>query len=151
MHRIRTTVAASLAVAAAVVGLATAAPAQATGSVHLAEIYYNSPGSDTRSNTSLNAEWVRITNSTTRSVSLTGWTLTDASAHRYTFGTYWLGAGKSVQIRTGRGTNTAANRYQGRYAYVWNNDRDTATLRRSGGSLVDSCSYNNASRSYVYC
>lgn len=151
MYRTKTAIAACLATGAAVVSLATAGPAQATGSVHLAEVYYNSPGSDTGSNTSLNAEWVKITNSTTRSANLTGWTLTDASRHTYTFGTYWLGAGKSVYVHTGKGTNTTTHRYQSRSWYVWNNDKDTATLRRSTGSWVDTCSYNNRYRNYTYC
>ena len=119
--------------------------------MHVAEIYYNSPGSDTRSNSSLNAEWVKITNSTSWSANLSGWTLTDASSHKYTFGRFTLGAGKSVYVHTGHGTNTSLNVYQDRSAYVWNNDKDTATLRKSTGTWVDSCSYNNSSRSYVYC
>lgn len=132
-------------------GVAAAEPAQAAGSVHIAEIYYNSPGSDTRSNASLNAEWVKITNSTSRAATLTGWTLSDASRHVYTFGSFRLGAGKSVYVHTGHGGDTAVHRYQNRSAYVWNNDRDTATLRRSTGARADVCSYNNRSRSYVYC
>jgi hypothetical protein len=147
----KSAVAACLATAAAAVGLAAAGPAEAAGTVHIAKIYYNSPGSDTRTTASLNSEWVKITNSTTRAASLTGWTLADASAHKYTFGTYSLGAGKSVYVHTGKGANTSANRYQQRSAYVWNNDKDTATLRRSTGSRVDVCSYNNASRSYANC
>jgi lamin tail-like protein len=137
--------------AVAALGLATGGPAQAAGSVHIAEIYYNSPGADTGSHTSLNAEWVKVTNSTSASASLTGWTLSDADRHTYRFGTYRLGAGKSVYVHTGRGTNTGLNRYQGRSWYVWNNDKDTATLRRSTGTRADGCSYSNRSRSYVYC
>jgi hypothetical protein len=151
LYRIKSVAAACLAASVATIGLATASPAQAAGSVHLSEIYYNSPGSDTRTNASLNGEWVKITNSTTRAASLTGWTVTDASSHAYKFGIYTLCAGKSVYVHTGKGTNTSVNRYQNRSAYVWNNDRDTATLRRSTGSWVDGCSYNNAYRSYVYC
>ncbi|WP_225848856.1 lamin tail domain-containing protein [Streptomyces sp. HPF1205] len=151
MHRFTAVAAACLTTAVAALGLATAGPAQAAGSVHLSEIYYNSPGSDTGSNASLNAEWVKITNSTTRSADLTGWTLTDASRHTYRFGSYRLGAGKSVYVHTGRGGNTALNRYQGRSWYVWNNDKDTATLRRSTGTRVDVCAYSNSHRSYVYC
>ncbi|WP_308011897.1 lamin tail domain-containing protein [Actinacidiphila acidipaludis] len=150
-HRIKTAAVACLAAATTALGLAVAAPAQAAGSVHLSEIYYNSPGSDTGSNTSLNYEWVQITNSTSKAVSLTGWTLRDASSHVYTFGSYSLGAGKSVRIHTGKGGNTAANRYQGRSWYVWNNDKDAATLRRSTGSTVDTCSYHSTSHSYLYC
>lgn len=40
--------------------------------------------------------------------------LVDASNHKYTFGTYTLGKGKTVTVRTGKGTNTSATRYQGR-------------------------------------
>ncbi|MFI9461487.1 lamin tail domain-containing protein [Streptomyces xiamenensis] len=131
--------------------LGTAGSAHAAGSVKITKIYYNSPGKDDRSNTSLNGEWVRITNSTGKAVSLKGWTLTDAQKHTYTFGTFSLGAGKSVTVRTGSGKNTAANVYQNRGAYVWNNDKDTATLRKSNGTKVFSCSYNNSRVEFKNC
>jgi hypothetical protein len=134
---------------------AAALPAQqagaASGSVFLYKIYYNSPGSDTGSNASLDAEYVQIANTTSANVSLKGWTLTDASRHVYTFGTYTLGAHRSVVVHTGKGGNTAAHRYQGRSWYVWNNDKDTATLRRSTGSTVDTCSYNSTRVAYKMC
>lgn len=123
----------------------------ATGSVHLHQIYYNSPGSDTGSDTSLNAEWIRIANTTSKPVSLTGWTVTDASRHTYTFGTYTLGAGRIVAVHTGKGTNTTAHRYQQRSWYVWNNNTDRATLGRADGTWVDNCSYNSTSYAYKWC
>ncbi|GAA0488655.1 lamin tail domain-containing protein [Streptomyces stramineus] len=146
--RILTTV---LAVSAAAAAMVTASPASAAGSVSIAEIYYNSPGSDTRSNTSLNAEWVRIKNTTSKPVSLKSWTLTDNTGYKYTFGTYTLAAGKTVKIHTGQGRDTATDRYQNRRAYVWNNDKDKATLRTSTAKVWDTCSYNNAARSSVAC
>lgn len=148
MKRVAVTTAAVL--VAATTALA-ATPAQAAGSVHLTKIYYNSPGSDTRSNTSLNAEYVVIANTTGAAVNLKGWTLVDAQNHRYVFTSYSLARGASVTIHTGKGTNTAANRYQGSGAYIWNNDRDQATLKRSTGAVQDTCSYNNAKASYVNC
>ena len=144
----------NIAAAAATTVAAALAPAQAdaaTGSVHLYEIYYNSPGADTGSNTSLNGEWVAVTNTTTKTVSLTGWTVTDASRHTYKFGAYSLGAGKTVRIHTGKGSNTATSGYQNRSWYVWNNDKDTATLRKSTGTWVDSCSYNSTYYAYKWC
>ncbi|WP_420716430.1 lamin tail domain-containing protein [Streptomyces sp. H27-H1] len=72
-----------------------------------------------------------ITNGTTTAVNLKGWTLTDTSSHTYTFATFTLGAGKTVTVKTGKGTNTATTLFQQRAAYVWNNDKDTATLRRA--------------------
>ncbi|MFB7739953.1 lamin tail domain-containing protein [Streptomyces sp. NPDC056112] len=131
--------------------LLVATPAQAAGSVHLTKIYYNSPGPDTRSNASLNAEYVVIKNSTSKAVSLKGWTLSDASSHRYTFGTFTLKAGASVTVHTGKGTNTAAHVYQQRAAYVWNNDKDKATLKTAAGKTQDTCSYNSPSKSWTAC
>ncbi|MER6523111.1 MULTISPECIES: lamin tail domain-containing protein [unclassified Streptomyces] len=125
--------------------------AQAAGSVHIAKIWYDSPGSDTGTTASLNGEWVQITNSTRAAVNLKGWTLTDASRHAYTLPGFSLKAGKSVTIKTGRGTNSATTLFQQRGAYVWNNDKDTATLRRAGGSLHDTCAYNSTRYDYKNC
>lgn len=149
MLRTRTVAAAAAAAAAGLLLLPS--PAQAAGSVHLYKIYYDSPGSDRGGNTSLNAEYVQIRNTTGAAVNLRGWTLTDASNHKYTFGNFTLGKGKTVTVRTGRGTNTAYNVYQGRGWYVWNNDRDTATLRKSNGTRIDTCSYNSTRVDYVMC
>ncbi|MFD4997571.1 lamin tail domain-containing protein [Streptomyces buecherae] len=145
------TAACAAAVAGAVLVPLLPAQAQAAGSVHLHKIYYDSPGTDDRSTRSLNAEYVQIKNSTSRGVNLRGWTLTDASRHKYTFGTFTLGAGKTVTVRTGRGKDSASTKYQNRRAYVWNNDRDTATLRKSSGSRVDTCSYNSTRYDYKNC
>ncbi|WP_037572455.1 lamin tail domain-containing protein [Phaeacidiphilus oryzae] len=129
-----------------------AAPAAAaTPTIHFSEIYYNSPGTDRGGNTSLNGEWVQITNGGSRAASLTGWTVRDAANHVYTFGRYTLGAHASVRVHTGSGGNTAANRYWGLHWYVWNNDKDTARLRNSAGRAVDSCSYNNSHRAWTAC
>jgi len=144
-------VAAAIAAGCAIALLYPAAPAGAAGSVHLHKIYYDSPGSDTRSNSSLNAEYVQIKNSTSRGVSLKGWVVVDASRHAYTFPSYTLGAGKTVTVRTGTGSDTSATKYQDRRAYVWNNTSDKATLRRSGGTTVDTCSYNSSRADYKMC
>lgn len=125
--------------------------AQAAGSVHLHKIYYDSPGPDRGSNASLNAEYVQIKNSTSRGVSLKGWTLVDASNHKYVFGTFTLGAGKIVTVRTGTGNDSADMRYQDRDWYVWNNDKDKATLKRSTGAVHDTCSYNSTAVDYKMC
>jgi Lamin Tail Domain len=114
----------------------TAGQADATSPVRISTVQYDSPGSDTGSNYSLNGEWVRITNYSNTRKSLTGWTLRDTSSHVYQFGTFSLGAGKSVRIHTGRGSNTVADRYQGRGAYVWNNTGDKAILRNGSGTTV---------------
>ncbi|WUH90271.1 lamin tail domain-containing protein [Streptomyces sp. NBC_00433] len=150
MHYTRT--AAVLAASGAAVLAMAVAPAQASaGSVHLYKVYYNSPGTDTRSGASLNAEYVQIKNTTAKSVSLRGWTLTDASAHKYTFAAYTLGAGKTVTLHTGKGANSTSNRYWSSGNYIWNNDKDTATLKTPTGAKASTCSYNSTKASYKMC
>jgi hypothetical protein len=126
-------------------------PASAAYCVGIHRIYYNSPGTDRGSNTSLNSEWIQLRNRCSTSRSLTNAKIKDAAGHTYTFGTYTLRGGKYVKVHTGKGTNTATDRYQGRSWYVWNNDKDTAYLYNASGTRLDTCSYNNRSASSVYC
>ena len=83
----------------AMLALAPSAPA----AIRITKIYFDSPGADTGSNFSLNAEWIRLRNTGARSRLLTGWKIRDAQGHVYTFGTYRLGAGLAVTVHT-RGT-----------------------------------------------
>jgi hypothetical protein len=126
-------------------------PAQAATPVLIGKIQYDSPGSDTRTNTSLNAEYVTLKNTSSTSRSLRGWTLRDAQGHVYTFGTFTLGAGRSVVIHTGKGSNTSTNRYWGSGNYIWNNTGDTAYLRGPAGTLLDSCRWTTTRPGYTYC
>jgi len=118
-------------------------PASAAYCVGIHRIYYNSPGSDTGSNSSLNAEWIQLRNQCSTSRSLTAAKIKEAAGHTYTFGSYTLGGGKYVKVHTGKGTNTATDRYWGRSGYVWNNDKDTAYLYNRSGTRLGTCSYNN--------
>ena len=86
---------------------------------------------------------------TTRS--LTGWTVRDASGHVYIFGTFSLAAGKTVVLRTGRGTNTSSTRYWGSTSYIWINDRDTGYLRNGTGTLLQACACNSVAVDYKNC
>jgi hypothetical protein len=148
---IRFVLVASLIVTGAFVVHSSRSPASAASCIGVYRIYYNSPGTDTGSNSSLNAEWIQLRNRCSTSRSLSYWKIKDAAGHAYTFGSYALGGGKYVKVHTGKGTNTATDRYQGRSWYVWNNDKDTAYLFNRYGSLIDKCSYNNRSVSSLYC
>ena len=132
--RVLAPVAATL--AAALMVPISAGPAQAASPITISGVQYDSPGSDLGGNRSLNAEWVRLTNHGSRATALTGWTLRDRANHVYRFGTFKLGAGKSVVIHTGRGTNTAAHRYWRSGWYIWNNDGDRAVLKNKAGTTV---------------
>jgi hypothetical protein len=133
---------------AAALTLGLTAPASAA--IKITKIYFDSPGTDTGSNTSLNAEYVVIKNTGTTRKTLTGWTLRDASRHVYKFPIFRLGAGKSVKVHTGKGANTLGNLYWRSSSYIWNNNGDTATLKRSNGTVASRCSYTGAG-SYKIC
>ncbi|WP_181793196.1 lamin tail domain-containing protein [Streptomyces sp. WELS2] len=141
----------ALAGAALLTGTLLSTPAQAAGGVKIHHVWFDSPGKDDRSNKSLNGEWVQLKNTGGQAVSLKGWVLKDASDHKYVFADVRIGAGKYLKIHTGSGKNTASDRYQGRRAYVWNNDKDTATLTKANGSKVSSCSWTTRDPSDKYC
>jgi Lamin Tail Domain len=126
-------------------------PAQAAARVQIHEIWYNSPGRDTGSNSSLNQEWVQLHNTSGSWITMTGWTLRDANGHVYKFGTYRIKPHGYVKVHTGKGSNTQADRYWGRGWYVWNNTGDTATLKDARGSLLGRCSYRGTSTGYKIC
>ena len=126
-------------------------PADAAGPVRMTYVQYDSPGTDTGSNKSLNGEWVRIKNFRSTRKNLTGWTLRDTSHHVYRFGTFRLPAGASVRIHTGKGTNTRTNRYWGASWYVWNNTGDKAILRNKSGTTVDTCKWGSNGSGGIRC
>ncbi|GGN93545.1 hypothetical protein GCM10010112_81910 [Actinoplanes lobatus] len=132
----------TVAVTAAGITYASASTTAAVPNVRFTKVYYNSPGSDTRTNASLNAEYVQVTNKTSKSVDLAGWTIRDKSNHVHTLaGT--LAAGKALTVHTGKGTNgkPAGHRYWQSGNYVWNNTGDTATLRTKTGATAHTCTW----------
>jgi hypothetical protein len=124
---------------------AVAAPASAASKLQIVKVKFDSAGNDLPvSNTKLNDEYVVIKNTDTRSRSLTGWTLTDKSNHKYTFPRTTLKAGASIKVRTGTGDDSSKNRYQNRGYYIWNNTSDTAYLRNTAGQGGDTCSWRTS-------
>jgi hypothetical protein len=130
-------------------------PAQAAApAIQITKVQYNSPGTDNRSNTSRNAEYVRLTNTTRSTINLKNWTLRDKANHVYKFAAdYKLGAGKRVYIHTGNGTNgkpDAQHRYWNSGNYIWNNTGDTAYVRNTAGKTIDTCKWGSKG-SISYC
>jgi hypothetical protein len=138
---------APFAVASAVVA---ALPADAaTAVMEFSKIQYNSPGPDDRSNASLNAEYVRITNNGAVSANLLGWTLRDKSGHVFKFPALLVKPGQRVYVHTNFKPDTQ-HLYWKSSAYIWNNTGDTATLRSGSGRTYDTCSWGNGS-GVTYC
>ena len=121
---------------------------QGGGSVRIVKIAFDPPGADNGSNASLNEEYVLIKNFSAHGVQLSNASLQDASGHVFLFPgiNILLGPGRTLKVHTGRGTNSTIpmNFYWDADGYVWNNDGDTATLRRATGDLIDRCSYSGS-------
>ncbi|MFK8845153.1 lamin tail domain-containing protein [Streptomyces sp. Ac-502] len=98
----------------------------------------DSPGRDDGSHRSLNAERIAVKNAGRRPVNLKGWTLTSRSTHKtYRFNSLRLSGRQEVRVYTGHGLGTWRDVYQDRRNYVWDNRRDTATLRNDHRRVVD--------------
>ncbi|MGW2204737.1 lamin tail domain-containing protein [Streptomyces sp. NPDC001774] len=105
--------------------------------VEISRVQADSPGRDNRSNRSLNAEWVELTNNTRHAINLKGWVLKDEDGHRYKFDNFRLNGRSTVRIHTGEGRDTRTDLYQDRRNYVWDNNHDKATLKDARGNTVD--------------
>lgn len=116
-------------------------------------IVYNPPGRDTFGK--MNLEYVRVTNHSTATYRMTGWTITDAQNHKYTFPAgYRLLPGQVAIVHTGHGVTDKPHRghlYWNSRNYIWNNGGDTATLRSASGRLYDTCSYRPNPGGLTYC
>ncbi|MEU4347660.1 lamin tail domain-containing protein [Streptomyces sp. NPDC023838] len=112
--------------------------------VVIGEVQYNSPGRDDRSNRSLNEEWVEVMNTGRHAVNLRGFTLTAGDGARYRFRTMRLEGHSAVKVHTGFGRDSSRDVYQDRNHYVWDNHRDTATLRNDNGRILDTAMWGRA-------
>jgi parallel beta-helix repeat protein len=99
----------------------------------------------------LNREWIEIANAGISARWLTGWSIRDEQGHVYRFDRFRLGPGHAVRIHTGRGTNSATDRYWGRASFVWNDRGDRSLLRTAGGRIADRCWYSGVQLPYVRC
>lgn len=141
-----------IALLAAVALVATPVGAEAAGGVRLSKVYYDSPGDDTGSTRSVNAEWFTLTNHGSVARSLAGWTVRDPQGHVYRFPSgYRLGAGQTVKVHTGKGSSSKLNRYWGQNSYVWNNSGDTAILKNRSGYKIDECKWSSVGTGVTSC
>jgi P pilus assembly chaperone PapD len=121
------------AITLAITLLVLALPASASAGVRITQIHYKS--------STLNGEYVVIKNTGAKAVTMTHWTLRDTSSHVFRFPTFKLQPGSVVRIHTGSGSNARHDLYWRSGAYIWNDDGDTAILKRRDGSKVDTCRY----------
>jgi competence protein ComEC len=104
------------------------------GALAIAEVHADAEGTE-REN--LDDEYVVFENAGDDPLDLSGWTVEDEAGRTYTFPDgYVLGAGETVTLRTGAGTDTDSDLYWGSDSPVWNNDGDTVIVRNSDGDAV---------------
>ena len=75
--------------------------AAAAKPVRFSYVHHDSPGADTGSNRSLNAEWIRVKNDGNRAEEMKGWTIRHPEGRVYRFRRLRLGPGKSATLYTG--------------------------------------------------
>jgi hypothetical protein len=132
--------------------LTAALASNAPAAIRIAKIRYDSPGADTGTNASLNAEWITLKNTGSSARQLNGWRIRDRAGNVYRFGRVLLPAGHTVKLHTGSGPNYPPHHlYWGSGNYVWNNVKDRATLRNAKGNVADRCAYNSASANAKVC
>jgi competence protein ComEC len=103
-------------------------------SLQIAAVNADAEGDD-RDN--LNDEYVVFENAGAEALDLSGWTVADDAGKTYTFPAgYTLGAGETVTLHTGSGTDSDTDLYWGSGSPIWNNGGDTVTVRNSDGDVV---------------
>ncbi len=138
--------------AAGVVVPATTAQA-AVSPVRFVAISYDPAGTDVRTTTQLNREWVQVRNYSSVPLNLGGWRIRDAANHTFVFPSgYILKAGTTVTVHTGKGTNKPTSLYWQQGNFVWNNTGDNARLQTPSDTVIDRCSYGQVrNRVQVAC
>ena len=161
--RFLTALVAVLALVAPMLLSATPAQAAVKKPLDIVKVYYNPPGADHARNSLRNKEYIRVKNTSSSTLTLTGYTIRDSGPWKFTFpkGTK-LKKGKTLTIRSGTGKKSSSVLYWGKASYIWNNTGDTARLYNSKGKLLESCKYTGkrkkATKTYaratattVYC
>ncbi len=106
-----------------------------TQDVRITYIEYDPPGDEVQ------GEYVSLQNFGASPAAMTGWTLRDEGNHVFTFPSFTLAPGGTVQVWTRAGTNDAGNLYWGSGSAIWNNSGDCAYLRDAQGQGVSQYCY----------
>ena len=107
---------------------------QQSDSLVVSEVHADAEGND---HENLNDEYVEFTNEGGSAIDMTGWTLSDEADHTYQFPSgFTLGAGDSVTVYTGSGSDSEDELYWGSGRAVWNNGGDTIYVTDNDGETV---------------
>jgi cardiolipin synthase len=107
-----------------------------TGNVDITSIFYDGVKGSAEPD-----EYVQIRNNDTSPIQLSGWTLRDIANHVYTFPSYVMQPGQTCRIYTNEYHPEWCGFNYGNGAAIWNNSGDTAYLRDSTGTPIDTYTY----------
>jgi hypothetical protein len=74
-------------------------------------------------------------------VQLSGWKLSDAANHVFTFPVYMIQPNQTCRVYTNMVNQAYCGFSYGSGSAIWNNSGDCAYLRNSAGQLIDSYCY----------
>ncbi|ATG56136.1 hypothetical protein CFK41_16150 [Brachybacterium ginsengisoli] len=119
-----------------------AAEAAVKKPLDIVTIHYDPAGKDYSKNSLYVKEYIQVKNTGTKTLTLTGYVLRDNGPQKFAFpkGTK-IAPGKTLTIRSGKGTNTSSTLYWNKSSYIWNNTGDTARLYNAKSTLLESCKY----------
>ena len=113
---------------------ATQGPA-VTGNVSIINIFFDGAGSSEPD------EYVEIRNDDVRPIQLQNWTLSDIANHVYTFPSFVIQPSQVCRVYTNQNHPEYCSFNYGSGSSIWNNTGDTAYLRDTVGTLIDTYSY----------
>ncbi|WP_327250239.1 lamin tail domain-containing protein [Streptomyces sp. NBC_01244] len=120
--------------------------------LHFGAVQFDGPGTDLpRTNSKLNAEYVDLHNNTGQAVQMRGYTVKTTAGALYTFPAFTLAAWKTVRLKNGQGSNTAATVFRKRDTFWFNNSSGSLTLTAPGGAKKDTCAWKANGRGYTTC
>ena len=106
----------------------------AAASLTVTEIHADAAGDEYDN---LNDEYIVFENTGSSDLDLSGWTVADETNHEYTVPSgVVLGAGETITLHTGEGTDTDADLYWGSGSPIWNNGGDTIIVTNDEGERV---------------
>lgn len=120
----------------------TPTPTSTSGSGELAvrNVHADAEGNDHENE---NDEYVTFENTGGSALDIGGWTVEDEAGHTYTVPSgFELGAGKTVTLYTGSGSDSGSELYWGSDSAIWNNGGDTVIVTDDGGNTVLEYSYS---------
>lgn len=128
--------------------LAAAPPAEAavTKPLDIVKVHFDPKGTDKPTNSGYTQEYIQLKNTGSRTLNLSGYVIRDNGPQKYVFPKgVTLKPGKTLTVRSGKGSSSSTTRYWGKSSYIWNNTGDTARIYDAKGKRLETCTIKRGS------